>query len=179
MSEWDDVLLYPGGNPHHVISSADFNENLAIAYVANYEHPGYTSVSDLMYALIGTKDTTNRAEQFSGGPALIYLGDCLPLVSGNCDGGANDGISPIGSSWGWGKGQYFPNIPIGLALTVSRGTFDDASTSTTGDPGHRTLAELDRRRQRRPDQCLRGRPEHPDRGRSAEQTGRPRCRRAS
>jgi len=133
MSDWDNVLLFPGGNPHTILTLSDLNPNVAIEYAADSQHPGYASVGDLMYALIGNKDTTNRDVNLSGGDSIVYLGDCFPLVSGNCDGNANNGISPIGSAHDWGKGQFFANIDSSLALTFSR-DYGASSTSTTGDP---------------------------------------------
>ncbi|MDX6411835.1 MAG: hypothetical protein QOE91_1351, partial [Gaiellaceae bacterium] len=125
---------YPGGNPHSALDIALLHPNVAIAYGVNAAHPGFGSTGDLMSALIGHAGDTNRTP---GNPSLIYLGDCTPDFAGNCDGGANDGISPIGSSYNFGGDgdNYFPNIPI-EALTVTRvaGDFTGAKTSGAGDP---------------------------------------------
>ena len=125
MSEWDSVVVYPAGNPHTAldIANLDNNASQAVAFVASYLYPGFT-----MSSLLGHSGDTNRFFGGSGGASIIFLGDCLPAISGDCSG-----------SYDFGGGGHFPTVPS-ESLTVTRADFSCQplqscpTSTTTGDP---------------------------------------------
>jgi hypothetical protein len=142
MSEWDNVINYPGGNPHTVVGGInvlDQSATTAIAYVANSEHP-YDGMSEqqYMYSLLGN-DGVGASGPSVSTPALIYLGDDIPIWSGTSDHDANAKQSPDGNAYLWqgdnDPNSWYPTIPSeSLTVTRAAGDFTGATPSLTGDP---------------------------------------------
>ena len=145
-SEWMDSssMIWPGGNPDQAVPSA----NLAIAYVANSEYPGYSSDSALTQALIGSAGnavaTSNESDGFPNSfvpgenDSYIYFGDDVPFVEGDGSSSTAQSIADTlgtdstyaisGSSHQWNSG-YYPEIPL---ETLTSSVTSYATASLTG-----------------------------------------------
>ncbi len=153
MSEWQNVIVYPGGNPATTvggINALNANSNTAIAYVANSKYPYAPSETEqqYMYALLGNSSNSTTGAGLVSDPAEVYLGDDIPLVSGISDQTANAKMSPNGYAYEWqgdnDPNSWFPGIPSEtLTVTRAAGDWSGASPSTTGNPtGKSTQSQI-------------------------------------
>jgi Ca2+-binding RTX toxin-like protein len=141
ISEWQNFLTYPGGDPHTTVGSLDVNA--AIAYVADSEHSA-GSVSALMADLIGPQGGVIWGDGYNT-PTEDYLGSCVPAGDnslGNCDGGNADTLSSEaggnGGNTSDNNGDPLANLPVNsLVITtnnfgLANATGSDASGLNSG-----------------------------------------------
>jgi hypothetical protein len=133
-SEWQNYMLWPGGNPTQGVPNA----SLAASFVANAEHPGFTTASALTQAIIGTAGSVWPANQ-----STVYFGDAVPYALGDdssgtastltgiASGGALSGNYRLGSGGASNNNGYFPLIPVEpLSTSATSYTSADLTGST-------------------------------------------------
>ena len=139
MSEFNQFVIFPGGNPYTgatTIHDLNANADTVVAYVASYLNqinPG----SDTAFTqyLVGSGSDAGWNPNTGGGDiSTIYFGDCVPAWSGNCDSSYNAGLSPDGSAYQYAGGDvtsYYPVVPYeGIIITAP----NYGSESTTNAP---------------------------------------------
>jgi len=127
-SQWQNFMLWPGGNPASVVP----NSNSAVAWVANAEYNASGSFTDsqsfTQYLIGAAGDTPNTTDQNNftfvprSGDSYVYFGDDLPWVgSVPHDGtsGTAGSLSPIGQAYAISSDSsaqfnegYFPVVPV-------------------------------------------------------------------
>ncbi|MCO6453768.1 MAG: hypothetical protein J5I93_00495, partial [Pirellulaceae bacterium] len=140
-SNWQDTMIWPGGNPSH---ASTLNADAAVAYVANWWANGsFGSSDDLTRQLVGQWQSADSHDVTPGGNSYVFIGDGVAYDgpdSGGDDSLATNSRLTASASNGARSDAYqisfrpddgetrghFPYIPV-LSLATSASDYTSAS----------------------------------------------------
>ena len=116
-AEWDDVMIWPGGNPATTIIN-DPNggtARLAAAFAANAIYNPNGTITDMSTYLIGHSNGGSAAD--GAFASIVFFGSCMPYTGiSDCTSGTAAAQSPAGTAYngitGSGGDHAFGTVPF-------------------------------------------------------------------